>query len=185
MSTTEKTGEKAGDDRLENATAAAAGRRNMTMARRRWWAVAFGAVAVVGVSLSVARAQGFGGHGPFMKERMEHMLAAAGATDAQKTQIHAIWEGLRPQLKPLHKQHADLRHQLGEAIAAPTIDKARVETLRKQSVDTMDRISALVTQGMVASAQVLSPDQRQAVLKQVEEHRRHGHGHGDADDAAE
>lgn len=181
MSTTEKLI----DGPKENASPETAGARKTTMGRRRWWAVTVGAIAVAGLSLSVARAQGFGGHGPFMKERMEHMLSSAGATDAQKTQIHAIWEGLRPQLKPLRKQHADLRHQLGQAIAAPTIDKARVETLRKQSVDTMDRISALVTQGMVASAQVLSPDQRQAVLKQVEEHRRHGGGHGAPDDAGQ
>jgi periplasmic protein CpxP/Spy len=174
------------DDRTENVGAEAAHGRRMTMGRRRWWAVVIGAVAVAGLSLSVARAQGFGGgHGPFVKERVEHILSAVGATDAQKTQIHAIWDGLRPQIKPLRKQHADLRRQLGQAIAAPTIDNARVETLRKQSVDTMDRISALMTQGMVASAQVLTPDQRQAALKQMDEHHRHGGGHGEADDAGE
>lgn len=152
------------------------------VSRRRWWAVALGAVAAAGLTLSVARAQGFGGHGRFMKERMEHLLTAAGATDAQKAQIHAIWEGLRPQIKPLRLQAGDLRHQIGEAIAAPTIDRARVEALRKQSMETMDRISSLVTQGMLSSAQVLSPDQRRAVLKQIEEqHRRHGR----PDDAGE
>ena len=171
MQTTENsTGESLMDDGQPGAIPAA--RRT---SRRRWWAVALGAVAVVGLTLSVARAQGFGGHGPFMmKGRMEHALAAAGATDAQKTQIHAIWDGLRPQLKPLRLQAADLRRQIGEAIAAPTIDKGRVEALRKQSIDTMDRISALMTQGMMSSAQVLSPEQRQAVLKQIEQDRHHG-----------
>ena len=38
----------------------------------------------------------------------------------------------------------------------------------------MDRISALVTQGMMSSAQVLSPEQRQAALKQIEQDRHHG-----------
>ena len=176
MQTTENpTGESSIDNRQPEAAFPLARRAS----RRRWWAVALGAVAVAGLTLSVARAQGFGGHfgGPgsfMMKERMDHALSAAGATDAQKTQIHAIWEGLRPQLKPLRHQAADLRHQMGEAIAAPTIDKGRVETLRKQSIDTMDRISALVTQGMMSSAQVLSPEQRQAVLKQIEEQRHHG-----------
>ena len=136
--------------------------------------MALGAIALVGVSLSVARAQGFGGHGRFMKQRMEETLAAAGATDAQKAQIRAIWEGLRPQMMPLRKQAHDLRHQIGEAIASASIDPARVEALRKQSVETMDRISALVTQGMLSSAQVLSPEQRRAALKQVEQRRGHG-----------
>lgn len=169
-----------GESAMDSHQAGGAAPRRVS--RRRWWAVALGAVAVAGLTFSVARAQGFGGHGPFMmKERMDRALSAAGATDAQKTQIHAIWDGLRPQLKPLRLQAADLRRQLGEAIAAPTIDKGRVETLRKQSIDAMDRISALMTQGMMASAQVLSPEQRQAVLKHIEEHRHHGrHADGDA-----
>ena len=171
MQTTENTtGETSMDNGQPRGVPAAARRTS----RRRWWTVALGAVAVAGLTFSVARAQGFGGHGPFMmKERMEHALSAAGATDAQKTQIHAIWDGLRPQLKPLRHQAVDLRRQIGEAIAAPTIDKGRVEALRKQSIDTMDRISALMTQGMMSSAQILSPEQRQAVLKQIEQDRHH------------
>ena len=153
-------------------------RRPRLSGARRWWAVAFVALAVGGLSLSVARAHEFGGfgRGRFMKERMEHLLTAAGASDAQKTQIHGIWEGLRPQLKPLRLQAADLRRQLGATIAAPTVDVARVEQLRKQSMETMDKISALMTQGMVQSAQVLTPEQRKAVLSRVDEHRRHDAG---------
>ncbi|HEX2660200.1 MAG TPA: periplasmic heavy metal sensor, partial [Polyangia bacterium] len=116
---------------------------------RRFWAIAVVAVAVGGLSLSVARAHEFGGFG--RGRFMEKALTAAGASDAQKTQIHTIWEGLRPQLKPLHLQAADLRRQMGAAIAAPTVDVARVEQLRKQSMETMDKISAVMTQGMVAS----------------------------------
>lgn len=148
--------------------------------RRRWLALLLVPAAVGVLGASVARAHGFGG-GPrgggmaFMQERMDHLLTAAGASDAQKTQIKGIWDKLRPQLQPLHKQHADSRRQMGEAMAAPTIDVARVEQLRKQSVDTMDKISALMTQGMVASAQVLTPDQRKLVLQKIEErHRHHG-----------
>ncbi len=111
---------------------------------------------------------------------MDHLLTAAGASDAQKAQIKAIWEPLRPQLKGLHQQQGDLHRQLGDAVAAPTIDTARVEQLRRQSVQTMDKISALMTQGMVASAQALTPDQRKLVLQKMREHRGH-HGPGDQD----
>jgi len=153
-------------------------RKARVFGARRWWAVAFVAVAVGGLSLSVARAQEFGGfgRGGFMKARMEHLLSAAGASDAQKTQIHAIWQGLRPQLKPLHQQAATLRRQIGETIAAPTVDVARVEQLRKQSMETMDKISAVMTQGMVVSAQILTPEQRKTVLAGIQEHHRHDAG---------
>ncbi len=148
--------------------------------RRRWWVLLAIPLAAGALSASVARARGFGGgpgegRGPFMQERMDHLLTAAGATDAQRAQIKAIWEPLRQQLKALHKQHGELHHQMGEAVAAPTIDPSHIEQLRRQSMQTMDKISAVMTQGIVASAEVLTPDQRKIVLQKIEEHRGH-HG---------
>ena len=142
------------------------------------------AVGLLG--LSVARAQHFGGQfhgdrGAFMKGRIDHLLTAAGASDTQKTQIHAVWDGLRPQLKALHQQHATIRMQVGEAMTAATINVGHVETLRQQSVAIMDKISAVITQGMVASAQVLTPEQRKMVLQKIEEHQHQHHGQDAAD----
>jgi Spy/CpxP family protein refolding chaperone len=160
------------------------------LARKRWLAGLGALLAVGALSLSMARAQttdagdpsalaepmGPGGEG-FMAFRMQHLLAKIGATDSQKSQIKAIWDGLRPQLQTLHQQHAQLRQQIGQAISAPTIDPAHVETLRQQSVQLMDKISSVVTQGMVSSAQVLTPDQRKAALAEIQAHRgRHPHG---------
>lgn len=148
--------------------------------RRRWLALMLVPLAAGVLTASVASAHGFGG-GPrgggkaFMQQRMDHLLTAAGATDAQKAQIKGIWEKQRPQMEALHQQHRETRRQLGEAIAAATIDTAKVEQLRKQSVDTTDKISALMTQSMVASAQVLTPEQRKIVHQKMEERRGH-HG---------
>jgi Spy/CpxP family protein refolding chaperone len=150
--------------------------------RRRWLALLAIPVALGALSLGAARAQGMGDamHGGFRKERMEKLLTGAGATDAQKTQIQAVWQGLRPQIRPLRQQQASLRHQLGELIAAPTINQAQIEQLRKQSMQNADKISTLVTQGMMASAQVLTSAQRQTVLQLIEQHRHHGGGNGAA-----
>jgi len=156
--------------------------------RRRWLGFLAIPLALGALAFGATRAEAFGGGtmGPgFRQEHMDKMLTAAGATDAQKAQIAAIWQNLRPQLRPLHKQHADLRRQLGQAIAAPTIDQAKVEQVRKQSVQTMDQISALFTQGIVQSAQVLTPAQRQTVLQQIEQHRHHHPDMGMGPDAGE
>lgn len=151
--------------------------------RRRWLALLAIPLAGGALSMSIARAHGFGGGrhgGPMgehmqerMQERIDHLLGAAGASDGQKAQVKAIWDNLRPQLKAVHKQHADIRHQMGEVLAGATIDPARVEQLRKKSVESMDKISGLMTQGMIASAQALTPDQRKIVLQKFEERRRH------------
>lgn len=154
---------------------------------RRLWVLLGVPLAAGLLSMSVARAHGFGGgpHGEhdgqggpggFMQHRMGKLLDAAAATDAQKAQIKAVWEPLHPQLKALRQQKGELHRQMGEALAAPTIDAARVEQLRRQSVQTMDKLSALTTQGMVTSAKVLTPEQRKILLQKMQEHRGHrGH----------
>jgi protein CpxP len=112
--------------------------------------------------------------GGFAKRRMARFLDAAGATDAQKAQIKSTWEGLRPQLKTAREEGMKVREELRKALTAQTIDTSAVERLRKQSIALADKTSALVTQGMVASAQVLTPEQRQKVAAEMEKH--HG-GH--------
>jgi Spy/CpxP family protein refolding chaperone len=98
-------------------------------------------------------------------QRVHRMLEAAGATDTQKAQIKAAWDNLRPQLRAVRQEHQKLRESLQQALAAPSIDPVNIEKLRRESVQLMDRRSSLITQGMVASAQVLTPEQRQKVLE--------------------
>ncbi|HET6284722.1 MAG TPA: periplasmic heavy metal sensor [Polyangia bacterium] len=156
----------------------------MTSRRTGLW-VGLTMIAVVGATgLSAARAYGFpgggwgrggGGPGEFMQWRIQRMLDKVGATDAQKAQIKATWEGLRPEMKALHEQKAQLQKQIAQAAAAPTIDTARVEQLRQQSVQLVDKTSVVLTRGLVATAQVLTPDQRKQVLAEMEK-RQHEHG---------
>ena len=77
--------------------------------KRRFSRRALGGLAalVIGgaLSVSVAQAHGFGGgEGGFLAMRMHKMLDKVGATDSQRAQIKAIWEGLRPQLKAFSLQ---------------------------------------------------------------------------------
>lgn len=129
-------------------------------------------------TLSVASAHGPGGGpgepGEFMQRRMQRVLDSVGATDAQKSQIKAIWEGLRPQQKTLREEHKQLRQQIEAALTAPKIDTAAIEKLRQKTVQLMDKQSALFTQAMVSAAQVLSVDQRKAVVEHMHQHGHHG-----------
>jgi Spy/CpxP family protein refolding chaperone len=160
---------------------------NRLSSRRRGLWVGLTLMAVAGVTaLSAAQAHGFpgggggwrhggGGPGEFMQGRIQRMLDKVGATDAQKAHIKAIWDGVRPELKALHEQKAGLRKQIAQTVAAPTIDTAKVEQLRQQSVQLVDKTSVVLTRGLVATAAVLTPDQRKQVLAEMEKHHR-GHG---------
>ncbi|HVU50259.1 MAG TPA: Spy/CpxP family protein refolding chaperone [Polyangia bacterium] len=153
------------------------GRRARRLSRRSVASIA--GLAVVGaLSFSVAQARGFGG-GPdgFMAFRMHKILDKVGATDAQKAQIKTIWEGLRPQLKTLHQQHAGLRQQITQAMTAPTIDAAAIEKLRQQSVAVMDKVSSVMTQGFVETARVLTPEQRKQAAAEIQKARENRRAH--------
>jgi Spy/CpxP family protein refolding chaperone len=135
-------------------------------------------LAGAGGLVSSARAAGpagdEAGEGMPMR-RMQRILDRVGATPAQREQIRAIWSGLRPQLRAERVQHKSLRQQMVAALTAPTINAGEVERLRKQSMASADKISALFTQGMVASAQVLTPDQRKLAGEELAKGRGHHH----------
>jgi periplasmic protein CpxP/Spy len=143
------------------------------------------AALAIGGALSLSVAYARGGDGPeggFMAFRMHKILDRVGASDAQKAQIKSIWEGLRPQLKTLHEQHAGLHAQITGAMTAATIDASAIEKLRQQSVAVMDKVSSVVTQGFVESARVLTPEQRKQAAAEIakarENRRAHFEEHG-------
>jgi periplasmic protein CpxP/Spy len=151
--------------------------------RRKILLVSLSALVLAGAGgwISSARAAGPGG-GEEMGEgegmpmrRMHRILDSVGASQSQRDQIRAIWTGLRPQLRAARGEHQNLRQQMVAALTAPSINAGEVERLRKQSMANADKISALITQGMVGSAQVLTPDQRK--LAQQEIAKRGGRGH--------
>ena len=155
-------------------------------AKRRFasrWLLALPLAGLLVGGAAVAQAHGggaFGGGGrgemgEFMAFRMHKLLDSVGATDAQKAQIKAAWQPLRPQLQAVHADGMKVRQQLAAALTAPTIDRAEVERLRKESLQLADRASTLFTQGILSTAQVLTPEQRQKVATEL---AQHGHGHG-------
>jgi protein CpxP len=155
--------------------------------RRRSWLLLIPALAVLGIAggaYTTAQAQtadameagpggGFGGH------RLERLLDKVGATASQRSQIETIWNGLRPQLKSFHQQHQALHQQIGAALSAPTINPTAVEQLRKQAMGVADQMSSTFTQGLVQTAQVLTPDQRKQAQAFIQEaHGRFQHRNG-------
>jgi Spy/CpxP family protein refolding chaperone len=155
--------------------------------RRRLWLLVvpvLGSLAAGGFATSSARAETAAADagdaaGPgFMARRLERMLDKVNATASQRSQIRAIWSGLRPQLRSAHQQHAAIRAQIVTALTAPTINASDVEKLRQQSMSWADKTSSLFTQGIVATAQVLTPDQRKIAAQEFEQHHGHRFGQG-------
>jgi periplasmic protein CpxP/Spy len=148
--------------------------------RRRFGLIAVAAsiVAVAGGALAFAHSGG-SHHGPMSgrsaESHLEHiqaMLTKVGATDAQKSQIEGILKPALDDLKAAHESHSAAFRQFHEAMMAPSIDRTRLEALRAEQIKSLDAASKRFVTAISDAAEVLSPDQRAALAKQIESHHR-------------
>jgi Spy/CpxP family protein refolding chaperone len=147
--------------------------------RRRVGLVAIAATLAVVAGGALAYAHSGGGHHGMMggnsEEHLEHMqamLTKIGASDAQKQQIEAILKPAFEDMKAAYESHSAAFKQFHEAITAPSIDRARLESLRADQIKSLDEASKRLVTSISDAAEVLSPDQRAALAKLIEEHHR-------------
>jgi Spy/CpxP family protein refolding chaperone len=137
-----------------------------------------GARAHAGEAFAFAHG-GMGGnpeqHKAFMEKRLDKMLDNVKATDSQRTAIKAIFERMFAEMRPVHQQHKALHDQIAAAFAADTVDHAAVENLRKQIPTLVDQASQVFSKALLDASQVLTPAQRQTLVKTMQEH--HGRPH--------
>lgn len=114
-------------------------------------------------------------HKAFMERRLDKMLDNVKATDSQRTAIKAIFERMFADMRPIHQQHKALHDQIAAAFAADTVDRAAVENLRKQIPTLVDQASQVFSKALLDASQVLTPEQRQTLVKAMQEH--HGRPH--------
>lgn len=134
--------------------------------------------AILGGALAFAHTGG-SHHGPMAgrsaEDHLEHMqalLTKIGASEAQKTQIEAILKPALDDMKATHEAHFAAFKQFHEAISAPSIDRAQLETLRAAQVKLLDEASKRLVIAISDAAEVLSPDQRAALAQEIEKHHR-------------
>jgi Spy/CpxP family protein refolding chaperone len=124
-----------------------------------------------------AGAYGMGGHphggpgsmmgGPGGGRHMDRMLEEVQATEAQRTQIRQIWQAAAADLKAGRESGRSLREQQMELFAQPTIDANAVEALRQKMLAEHDRSSKRITQAMLDSSRVLTPQQRAQLAEKM------------------
>lgn len=154
----------------------------------------FAAVAAIAGSIGLhAHAQGGHGHGfrggwfagsadpAKLDERVDRMLkhlsVEINATPEQQQKLAPIVKQAITDLQPLREQMRATRKQAAELMSAAQIDRAAIEALRTQKMQTADALSRRMTQAMADAAEVLTPEQRKQLAERMQQ--RHGKGrHG-------
>jgi LTXXQ motif family protein len=94
-----------------------------------------------------------------------------GSTD-QKQKIGTILRSAADDLYPLREKHMEGRQQIREVLAAPTIDRAKLEALRVQQMQLADAASKRITAAIADAGDVLTPAQRAELGKRFDQHAR-------------
>jgi periplasmic protein CpxP/Spy len=100
-----------------------------------------------------------------------HLLELANATDAQRSQIEAIYKAARQDLSGQREAGRKLHEQMVALYAAPNIDAAAIESLRSQMAAQHEAASKRLTQASIEAARVLTPEQRAKVAEALK--KRH------------
>ena len=107
------------------------------------------------------RGGGMGGRG------LERMLDSVNATAEQRTQIQAIAQAARAEMKTQHEAGRALRQQEQQLFAQPTVDARAAEALRQQKMALREQASKRMLQVKLDISRVLTPEQRKAMADRM------------------
>ena len=107
-----------------------------------------------------------------IERRVNRVLGLVDASTEQRQKVRSILEAAGNDLYPIRQQRAENRKQIREALAAATIDRAKIETLRQAQLKLHDSASKRLTDAITDAAEVLTPAQRAELAKRMEQRRR-------------
>ena len=107
-----------------------------------------------------------------IERRVNRVLGAVDASTEQRQKVRSILEAAGNDLYPIRQQRMENRKQIGQALAAATIDRAKIEQLRQEQLKLNDTASKRMTDAITDAAEVLTPAQRAELAKRMEQRRR-------------
>ena len=110
-----------------------------------------------------------------IEKRVDKALTGTDATAEQKKKVADILGASFKDVRALHDQRMANRKAMQEALQAPTIDPAKIESIRAEQMKISDTSSKRFTQALTDAGKVLTVQQRQAFFKKwTERGERHG-----------
>jgi Spy/CpxP family protein refolding chaperone len=107
-----------------------------------------------------------------MQDIAELGLDHVDADEQQIERVNGVLRGLAPTVVRLRTEHRALGAELRAELAKDKVDPARIEALRRRALDLFDRASQEGSKALVASAEVLTPAQRNELTYKWEKYSK-------------
>ena len=153
----------------------------MTSLKTMMMAVLAGSLAATAGSAAFARTDDGKAFDPArfqqrIEKRVDKALSGTDATAEQKKKVAEIVGQAFKDVRGLHDKRMANRKAMQEALQAPTLDAAKIESIRAEQMKIADASSQRFTKALTDAGNVLSASQRQAFFKSWTggHDRRHG-----------
>jgi Spy/CpxP family protein refolding chaperone len=103
---------------------------------------------------------------------VERLGWVTDASSEQKSKINTIAQKAADDIFELRAKHLEARKQVIATLAAPTIDRAKLETLRADQMKLADAATKRITDAVADIGEVLTPAQRADLAQRVERWQR-------------
>jgi len=103
---------------------------------------------------------------------VERLGWVTDASTEQKSKINTIAQKAADDIFELRTKHLEARKQVIATLAAPTIDRAKLETLRADQMKLADAATKRITDAVADIGEVLTPAQRADLAQRVERWQR-------------
>jgi protein CpxP len=104
--------------------------------------------------------------------RVDRVLDRVDATQTQRDKVSGILKTAMTDLTALGIKPWETRAKFMELMRADAIDPAAFEALRAEQISTADAASKRAVQALTEAAQVLTPEQRRALVERWDRHGR-------------
>ena len=100
-------------------------------------------------------------------------LRDVDATEEQQQRVTAILKGAVDDLHKLKDRHRQNRADFAAQLGGATVDRARLEEIRKAELALADEASRRLVAALADVADVLTPEQRQELLEKFQRLHQH------------
>jgi Spy/CpxP family protein refolding chaperone len=119
---------------------------------------------------------GHGGNPEAMREHLQvgvkWALRSVDASEEQQQRVSAILASGLEQATKLKERHRENREAFATGLAGATVDRAALEEARKAELALAEEASHLLVKTLADAAEVLTPEQRKALLEHAHRFRR-------------